>query len=165
MFPNINKQLSLASKTKNRIWSKIVMAKIRNQAKCVEQTGHSRNDVGLIQSISSNITEGDKHNVEAYAAREYFPMMFGKNFKRGRFDDIINADLNYGYAFLRALIRREVQSQNTRDRLIEILRNEIPAAGAITLYLLPDEVNDKQITILGKNAPKLTVGVPYLIVL
>ncbi len=95
----------------------------------MEQTGHSRNDVGLIQSISSNITEGDKHNVEAYAAREYFPMMFGKNFKRGRFDDIINADLNYGYAFLRALIRREVQSQNTRDRLIEILRNEIPAAG------------------------------------
>ena len=70
MFPNINKQLSLASKTKNRIWSKIVMAKIRNQAKCVDQTGHSRNDVGLIQSISSNITEGDKHNVEAYAARE-----------------------------------------------------------------------------------------------
>ncbi|KLA47339.1 CRISPR-associated protein Cas1 [Ligilactobacillus ruminis S23] len=129
MFPNINKQLSLASKTKNRIWSKVVMAKIRNQAKCVEQTGHSRNDVGLIQSISSNITEGDKHNVEAYAAREYFPMMFGKNFKRGRFDEIINADLNYGYAFLRALIRREVQSQDTRDRLIEILRNEIPAAG------------------------------------
>jgi|GEM_PF-919011 len=165
MFPNINKQLSLASKTKNRIWSKIVMAKIRNQAKCVEQTGHSRNDVGLIQSISSNITEGDKHNVEAYASREYFPMMFGKNFKRGRFDDIINACLNYGYGVLRALIRREVQSQNTRDRLIEILRNEIPAAGAITLYLLPDEVNDKQITILGKNAPKLTVGVPHLIVL
>lgn len=64
-----------------------------------------------------------------------------------------------------SLYEREVQSQNTRDRLIEILRNEIPDAGAITLYLLPDEVNDKQITILGKNAPKLTVGVPHLIVL
>lgn len=107
-FELLSAQLSLASKTKNRIWSKIVMAKIRNQAKCVEQTGHSRDDVGLIQSIASNITEGDKHNVEAYAAREYFPMMFGKNFKRGRFDDIINAGLNYGYAVLRALIRREI---------------------------------------------------------
>lgn len=28
-----------------------------------------------------------------------------------------------------SLYEREVQSQNTRDRLIEILRNEIPAAG------------------------------------
>lgn len=28
-----------------------------------------------------------------------------------------------------SLYEREIQSQNTRDRLIEILRNEIPAAG------------------------------------
>ena len=64
-----------------------------------------------------------------------------------------------------SLYEREVQSNTTRNRLIEILKKEIPDSGLITLYLLPDEVNNKQITILGKDAPKVTVGAPHLIVL
>lgn len=64
-----------------------------------------------------------------------------------------------------SLYEREVQSNTTRNRLIEILKKEIPDSGLITLYLLPDEVNNKQITILGKDAPKITVGAPHLIVL
>lgn len=64
-----------------------------------------------------------------------------------------------------SLYEREVLSNTTRNRLIEILKKEIPDSGLITLYLLPDEVNNKQITILGKDAPKVTVGAPHLIVL
>ena len=63
-----------------------------------------------------------------------------------------------------SLYEREVQSQNTRDNLIAILKKELPDTGAIVLYLLPNEVNDKQITILGKDAPRRTVGVPQLII-
>lgn len=107
-FELLNDQLTVGNKVKNRLWSKIVLSKINNQAQCLEETGHSKINVSLIKSIKNNITEGDKHNVEAYAAREYFPMMFGKNFKRGRYDDIVNASLNYGYSILRALIRKEI---------------------------------------------------------
>lgn len=63
-----------------------------------------------------------------------------------------------------SLYEREVQSQNTRDNLIAILKKELPDTGAIVLYLLPNEVNDKQITILGKDASRRTVGVPQLII-
>ena len=107
-FELLNDQLTVGNKVKNRLWSKIVLSKINNQAQCLEETGHSKINVSLIKSIKNNITEGDKHNVEAYAAREYFPMMFGKNFKRGRYDDIVNASLNYGYSILRSLIRKEI---------------------------------------------------------
>lgn len=60
------------------------------------------------QSIIKNVTEGDQHNSEAYAARWYFKTIFGADFKRGRTEDLINAGLNYGYAILRSVIRREL---------------------------------------------------------
>lgn len=63
-----------------------------------------------------------------------------------------------------SLYEREVISSTTKKRLIEILRRELPETGKITLYLLPDEVNNKQITILGKEAPIIGVEVPKLIV-
>ena len=59
---------------------------------------------------------------------------------------------------------REVLSINTKNKLVQTLNEEIPDTGLITLYLLPDEVNDKQVTILGKNAPHYTIGRPRLIV-
>lgn len=38
-----------------------------------------------------------------------------------------------------------------KDKILEILQQEIPDTGSITLYVLPDEVNNSQITILGKR--------------
>lgn len=64
-----------------------------------------------------------------------------------------------------SLYEREVESDTTKDHLIKILKNEVPDEGMITLYLLPNEVNDKQINILGPNAPLKTVSVPKVIVI
>ncbi|MFK3588454.1 CRISPR-associated endonuclease Cas2 [Lactobacillus sp. 23-2] len=64
-----------------------------------------------------------------------------------------------------SLYEREVESDTTKDHLIKILKNEVPDDGMITLYLLPNEVNDKQINILGPNAPLKTVSVPKVIVI
>ena len=64
-----------------------------------------------------------------------------------------------------SLYEREVESDTTKDHLIKILKNEVPYDGMITLYLLPNEVNDKQINILGPNAPLKTVSVPKVIVI
>lgn len=64
-----------------------------------------------------------------------------------------------------SLYEREIRNTATRDKVIELLRKEIPAAGMITLYVLPNEVNDNQIQILGDCAVKLTVRKPRFVVL
>lgn len=62
-----------------------------------------------------------------------------------------------------SLYEREIRNATTRSRVIEILKQELPDAGVITLYQLPNEVNDKQIVILGKNAVKKTTRKPKLV--
>ncbi|MCD5552661.1 hypothetical protein LOB11_07620 [Lactobacillus delbrueckii subsp. lactis] len=77
----LQKQLALSAKAKSRIWHKIVVRKIQNQADCLELLERPAEDVGLLRSAVKNVTEGDKHNTEAYAAREYFQSLFGKDFE------------------------------------------------------------------------------------
>ncbi|AZP04618.1 CRISPR-associated endonuclease Cas2 [Jeotgalibaca ciconiae] len=64
-----------------------------------------------------------------------------------------------------SLYEREIRQQSTRKKVIETLRKELPDVGAITLYLLPDEVHDGQITILGERAINRTIRNPKLIIL
>jgi CRISPR-associated protein Cas2 len=61
-----------------------------------------------------------------------------------------------------SLYEREVRQQATRERVIAILKEELPDTGAITLYLLPDDVNDDQITLLGDKAINKTFRQPRL---
>ncbi|AOF48274.1 CRISPR-associated protein Cas2 [Tetragenococcus halophilus] len=64
-----------------------------------------------------------------------------------------------------SLYEREIKQKKTREKVIEVLRTELPSTGMITLYLLPNEVNDKQITILGENAVKRTIRKPRVVFL
>ncbi|MDU6163402.1 MAG: CRISPR-associated endonuclease Cas2, partial [Staphylococcus epidermidis] len=56
-----------------------------------------------------------------------------------------------------SLYERYVSNVQKKDKILEILKQEIPDTGSITLYILPDEVNSNQITILGKEV-KLAVN-------
>lgn len=62
-----------------------------------------------------------------------------------------------------SLYEREVQKLSTRDRILNILRRELPDEGSIVVYMLPDQVNDEQIEILGEHAVRLTSRKPHLI--
>ena len=64
-----------------------------------------------------------------------------------------------------SLYEREVRHIDVKNRFIDILREELPDTGAITLYLLPNEVNDTQITILGEKSVNKTVRVARIIFL
>ncbi|QHW35982.1 CRISPR-associated endonuclease Cas2 [Staphylococcus ursi] len=64
-----------------------------------------------------------------------------------------------------SLYERYISTAQKKDKLLEILQKEIPDTGSITLYMLPDEVNNKQITILGKNAELIKEREPKLIFL
>ena len=57
------------------------------------------------------VKSGDPENVEAQAARKYWKLLFGKDFKRdsgSRFICNKNALLNYGYTIIRAAMARAV---------------------------------------------------------
>lgn len=104
----IKSQLKIDQKTKNRLWRKIIMAKINNQADCLIATTKKKEMGDFLRLVSKQVNEGDTTNREAYAARRYFIELFGSNFKRGRFDDAVNAGLNYGYAIFRAIIKQQL---------------------------------------------------------
>lgn len=62
-----------------------------------------------------------------------------------------------------SLYEREVKKLSTKEYILRKLQKEIPDYGSITLYVLPDEVNNEQITILGKRAFKKSSSTPEFI--
>ena len=103
----MRRQMLLNKKTKDRLWQKIIKYKIENQRKVVIcYTAYDIEIDGRFTKHISNVQIGDETAREAVAARLYFDIIFGLKFIRGRYDDKINASLNYGYAVLRAVIRK-----------------------------------------------------------
>ncbi|MFN8710057.1 MAG: type II CRISPR-associated endonuclease Cas1 [Planctomyces sp.] len=98
-------QFELPLPRRKRLWQQVVQSKIAMQAMLlVEQTGC---DYGLTPLIGQ-VRSGDPSNVEARAARRYWPALFGNEFRRDRGAEDVNAMLNYGYAILRAAMARAV---------------------------------------------------------
>lgn len=64
-----------------------------------------------------------------------------------------------------SLYEREIKNNNTANKIIGILRQQIPDTGSITVYQLPDYVNDNQITILGEYSIKKTYRKPRVVVI
>ena len=89
-----------------RLWRDIVASKIMAQASLLLSLGEKGGN-GLI-ALSKKVRSGDPDNVEAQAARRYWPLVFGPDFRRDRSTGGINALLNYGYTVLRAATARAV---------------------------------------------------------
>lgn len=86
-------------------WKQIVIAKIMMQAAALEAVGESSN---ALKMLTRKVTSGDATNIEAQAARHYWPRLLGRQFRRDRDASDINALLNYGYTVLRAATARAV---------------------------------------------------------
>jgi len=86
-------------------WKQVVIAKITMQAAALEAIGEAHAPVAMLRR---KVTSGDSTNVEAQAARYYWPRMMGEDFRRDRTASDLNALLNYGYTVLRAATARAV---------------------------------------------------------
>jgi len=86
-------------------WKQIVVAKIRMQAAALNAMSEA--DAPLLM-MSRKVASGDSANVEAQAARYYWPRMMGPDFRRDTGGMGENALLNYGYTVLRAATARAV---------------------------------------------------------
>ncbi|MBM3542029.1 MAG: type II CRISPR-associated endonuclease Cas1 [Alphaproteobacteria bacterium] len=88
-----------------RLWRALVAAKIMNQRAALEASGQSAEGFVL---LARGVRSGDPDNVEAQAARRYWPLLMGPEFRRDRAAGGVNALLNYGYTVLRSATARAV---------------------------------------------------------
>ncbi len=102
----ISSQVSAKLPVRKRLWQQIVRAKISAQAAALVLEHGA--DHGL-NAMASRVRSGDPENVEAQAARRYWPLLIADDaFRRDREAEDINGILNYGYAVLRAMTGRAI---------------------------------------------------------
>lgn len=97
-------QQSWTEPLRKRLWQRIVQIKILNQAVCLDMTVGDHESTRL-KAFVDRVGSGDPDNIEAQAARYYWPRLFGTDFRRHG-NDSMNAGLNYGYAVVRAFVAR-----------------------------------------------------------
>jgi len=100
-------QAAAALPLKKRLWQQIVQAKILAQAATLTTIGAEASGFRL---LARKVRSGDPDNVEAEAARRYWPLIFGFEFRRDTDGGGLNGLLNYGYAVLRAGVARAVMA-------------------------------------------------------
>lgn len=101
----IHDQIGCGLPLKKRLWQQLVQHKILFQGQVLQHFGLP--DQGLVP-LSKRVKSGDPENLEAQAARRYWGVLFGENFKRDAEAEGLNAHLNYGYAVLRGAVARSV---------------------------------------------------------
>lgn len=98
-------QVEASKPLKKQLWQFTIKAKINNQANLLELAGL---DGQALYYLAGKVQSGDNGNVEAKAARVYWPKLLGKQFTRERLGVWPNPLLNYGYAVLRAMTARSL---------------------------------------------------------
>lgn len=98
-------QTSLNLVRKKQLWQQIIKAKIIEQAETLTRLHKNHKP---ISALVTKVKTADNSNVEAQAAQRYWKLLVNKKFKRDSDASGINAQLNYGYAIMRAMIARSL---------------------------------------------------------
>jgi CRISPR-associated protein Cas1 len=101
----IRAQIEASKPLNKRLWQALVRAKIRQQGAVLDALGKGGSGFRL---LSDRVASGDPDNMEAQAARRYWPLLLGDAFRRDREAEGANALLNYGYTVLRAATARAI---------------------------------------------------------
>jgi CRISPR-associated protein Cas1 len=98
-------QVEASEPTKKRAWQALIRCKIAQQGMVL---AHFTGEHGGLLPMARRVRSGDPDNLEAQAAQRYWPRLFGKDFRRDRDLEGVNALLNYGYAVVRAATARAI---------------------------------------------------------
>ncbi len=101
----IEAQLNASKPMLKRLWQQIIQSKIEMQAMALEIVDGQSSG---LKALAARVRSGDPENLEAQAARQYWPRFFGRSFRRDRELTGVNSFLNYGYAVLRSATARAV---------------------------------------------------------
>ncbi|MDR3530324.1 MAG: type II CRISPR-associated endonuclease Cas1 [Rhodopila sp.] len=88
-----------------RLWSEIVAAKVLRQGATLAAVGQK---AGAFARLARLVKSGDPENIEAQAARRYWHLLLGPEFRRDREAEGANGLLNYGYTVLRGATARAI---------------------------------------------------------
>ena len=100
----VENQLALPKPLQKRIWQRIVIQKIKNQATVLELLGK---DSQAVLQCAHEVLSGDTSHREAVAASAYFKELISYGTRR---ESAYTAALDYGYAVLRAGVARALVS-------------------------------------------------------
>ena len=101
-------QIAASEPLRKRLWQQVVRGKIANQAVVLRHHAPESRAIGELEILRRRVKSGDPENMEAQAARHYWPALMGPDFRRDRHAEGVNALLNYGYTVLRAATARAV---------------------------------------------------------
>lgn len=91
---------------RKQLWRRVVQSKIKMQGSLL--LAKSIEGAAAFPHIAGRVKSGDPENQEAQAARRYWPLLMGADFRRDRAQDGANSLLNYGYAVMRATVARAI---------------------------------------------------------
>jgi CRISPR-associated protein Cas1 len=100
-------QAELSIPRRKNAWMQIVKAKVRGQAKVLEELGEE-NGAGRLQKIALSVRSGDESNDEGQAAKIYWAKLFRGWRRDQEAEDVRNSCLNYAYTILRGHAIRAV---------------------------------------------------------
>lgn len=89
----------------HRLWRQVAAAKLRMQGCTLAECGHPHR---AFIRLAGQVRAGDPANLEAQAARRYWKLLLGADFRRDPVLPGTNALLNYGYAVLRGSVARAI---------------------------------------------------------
>jgi CRISPR-associated protein Cas1 len=101
----ITGQLNARKTLPKRLWQTIVQSKLAMQATVLTHTGQP---AAPVSSLIRKVRAGDPDNIEGQAARRYWTLLFGKDFRRDPDAEDCNTLLNYGYTIMRSATARGV---------------------------------------------------------
>ena len=101
-------QINAGEPLKKRLWQRLVRAKIGNQAVILAKHAPAHEKLTELAVLQRRVKSGDPENMEAQAARHYWPALMAAGFRRERAAVDANSYLNYGYTVLRAATARAV---------------------------------------------------------
>ncbi len=107
-------QVEAGEPVRKRLWQALVKAKILQQRAVLRRLGCTNEP---FERFARQVRSGDPDNIEAQAARRYWPLLMGDEFRRDRAAGGANALLNYGYTVLRAGVARAVASAGLHPSL------------------------------------------------
>ncbi|MEO5337164.1 MAG: type II CRISPR-associated endonuclease Cas1 [Magnetospirillum sp. WYHS-4] len=107
-------QIAAPQPLRKRLWQGLVKAKVQMQGAILEARGQP---AGAFEALAREVRSGDPDNIEAQAARRYWPLLMGADFRRDPQGSEINGLLNYGYTVLRAATARAVMGAGLHPTL------------------------------------------------
>ncbi|AKF24785.1 hypothetical protein YH65_04840 [Sulfurovum lithotrophicum] len=100
-------QLAVTPSYADKLWQRIIIAKIGQQREVLEILGKEAEKLKL---YITQVREADKYGAEAKSAKYYWNRLFDQLVREPDSFDIRNQALNYAYALVRSLLTRDLSA-------------------------------------------------------